>query len=121
MTLDTSVVLGLLRASDAHHRAAVDILGKHLDSTKLLPASAYAEILVRAIRTGTVAEIDAFVDDMGADVVPADRRIARRAAALRAEHRSLRLPDALVLATAHERATELITFDKRLQRVRDSR
>ena len=68
-----------------------------------LPASAYAEVMVGPQRRGQDAAttVDAFIDALPAAVEPATRDIARAAAALRARHgRSLRLPDALVLATA---------------------
>jgi predicted nucleic acid-binding protein len=47
------------------------------------------------------------------DVVhPIDRRIAKVAAALRAGHRSIRLPDALVLATGRATdASAILTAD----------
>jgi predicted nucleic acid-binding protein len=51
---------------------------------------------------------DAFIDALHASVVPADRSIARTAARLRARHaRTLRLPDALVVATAIESGATL--------------
>jgi predicted nucleic acid-binding protein len=43
--------------------------------------------------------------------------IAERAAGLRAEHDRLRLPDALVLATAEELDADLLTYDDRLSRI----
>jgi predicted nucleic acid-binding protein len=48
------------------------------------------------------------------EIVAADREIARRAAELRAATEALRLPDALVLATAQLRGARLLTFDERL-------
>ncbi len=58
-----------------------------------------------SVRSAAIADatttVDAFIDALPAVVEPATRDIARVAAALRARHgRSLRLPDALVLATA---------------------
>ncbi len=52
--------------------------------------------------------------DAGAEIIVVDREVARRAAALRARHRALRLPDAFTLATALERDAELLTFDRSL-------
>jgi predicted nucleic acid-binding protein len=69
----------------------------------VLPASAYAEALVGPSRRGAdaVATLDAFLDALPVAVESATREIARRAASLRAAHgRGLKLPDALVLATA---------------------
>ena len=49
-----------------------------------------------------------------------DERVAVSAARLRARHRSLRLPDAIVLATEVLDAQAVLTGDKRWDRV-DSR
>jgi hypothetical protein len=48
---------------------------------------------------------------MGIAAVPLTVPVAERAAELRARPDSLRLPDALVLATAHEHAGVLLTYD----------
>ena len=57
--------------------------------------------------------VDAFLSDLPADVKPITRQVAGRAAQLRARHgRLLRLPDALVLATAlHLKADRVLTTD----------
>ena len=53
--------------------------------------------------------MDAFLDALPAAVEPASREIAREAAGLRATHGSaLRLPDALVLATARVIGANLV-------------
>ncbi len=61
--------------------------------------------------------MEGFVEDSGTEIVAIDATLARRAAGLRADHRGLRLGDALVLATAIERQAELLTFDERLRRI----
>lgn len=103
--LDAGIVIAALDASDAHHAAAVGALrDAHAAGDALVvPASAYAEALVGPSRKGAVAigVVDAFLDALPAGVEPVSREVAREAAALRAAHgRALRLPDALVLATA---------------------
>ena len=51
--------------------------------------------------TDAAARVDEFVDALPAVVEPITRSIAAEAARLRAKHgRSLRLPDALIIATA---------------------
>jgi predicted nucleic acid-binding protein len=69
---------------------------------------------VRPLAAGLGDKVEAFVDGLRVEIVPVDRGIARRAAELRAEHGALRLPDALVLATAQLRDAQLLTFDDRL-------
>lgn len=103
--LDAGIVIAALDASDAHHGASVRALreARELGDALVVPASAYAEALVGPSRRGdeAVATVDAFLDALPAAVEPATREVAREAAALRARHgRALRLPDALVLATA---------------------
>lgn len=103
--LDAGVVIALLDAADPHHAAAVASLGIARDrgDVLVLPASAYAECLVSPHRRGpdAVAVVDRFLDALPARVEAADRSTAAAAAALRATHgTALRLPDALVVATA---------------------
>jgi len=50
-------------------------------------------------------------------IVPIDRAVARRAAGLRAQDQSLRLPDAMSLATAVATASALLTLDKKLRQI----
>lgn len=67
----------------------------------VLPASAYAEALVGPSRRGptAVASFEQFISDFAIRLEPLTREIAGHAATLRSRHISLRLPDALVLAT----------------------
>jgi predicted nucleic acid-binding protein len=83
----------------------------------VISATAYAETLIHATATGSTDVVDGFLDDAGVTIVPITRPTARTAATLRARHHSLRLPDALTLATATEHDAELLTFDRRLSRI----
>jgi predicted nucleic acid-binding protein len=121
--LDAGVVIAGLDAGDAHHPATASALTTARDrgDSFVLPASAYAEVLVRPAARGvaTVARVDAALDAMAISIADADRDIARRAAALRARHAGLRLPDALVIATAIElEADHLLTTDRRWKALR---
>jgi predicted nucleic acid-binding protein len=103
--LDAGIVIAALDASDGHHAASVEALREARQSGDILvlPASAYSEALVGPSRRGgeAVATVDAFLDALPAAIEPATRDVARVAAGLRARYgRALRLPDALVLATA---------------------
>lgn len=115
--IDAGVVIAMLDATDAHHSESRAALREALDQGDdlVLPASAYAECLVGPLRRGpeAAATVDAFIEALPARVEPVTRSIARAAAALRARHgRAVRLPDALVLATAIElRAHRLLTTD----------
>jgi predicted nucleic acid-binding protein len=119
LILDASVLIGLLDREDAHHEKSVsdveiaDRAGREL----LASASAYSEALVAFARTDRVTEARDALSAMGIGVAPLTAPIAERAAELRARHDRLRLPDAIVLATARELGAELLSYDERLSRV----
>ena len=115
--LDAGVIIGVLDARDPHHQAALVAVTAAIARGDALsvPASAYAESLVGPARRGrdAVRVVDEFLADLPAEVEPITPQVATRAAQLRARHgRRLRLPDALVVATAlHLRAERLVTTD----------
>jgi predicted nucleic acid-binding protein len=121
VALDADVLIAFLDASDAQHHSAVDVLRSRLAAGEqlLIAASVYAEILVRPLQHGSDHTVDAFINAIGAKIVPFDRDIARRAAQLRGSHRALRLPDAISLATALVAGAEFITLDRRLGKTAD--
>ena len=86
----------------------------------MLPATAYAEVLVAPARRGAAAvdRVDEALAALALRVEPVTPAIARAAATLRARHRSLRLPDALVLATADVLgAANVLTADRAWSRI----
>jgi len=116
VALDASVAIGFLDPTDALHERAVSSL-RETDRDELsIAASAYSETLVWPLARGHADLVEEFVDGLRVEVVPLSREIARSAAELRAEHGGLRLPDAVVLATARHRDAALLTFDERLSR-----
>jgi predicted nucleic acid-binding protein len=119
VALDADIVIAFLDAGDDHHAEAVAELRPRLAAGDelLVGATVYAETIVRPLQQGTDATVDEFFDSAGITVVPIDRAIARRAATLRAEYSSLRLPDAMSLATAIAADATLLTLDRKLQRV----
>jgi predicted nucleic acid-binding protein len=119
VALDADVVIAFLDAADEQHDRAVKELRPRLAAGDdvLVGASVYAEVMVRPMEAGTDAKVDGFLDAIGATVLAVDRGVARRAAEVRARHRSLRLPDALSLATALASDADLLTLDQRLRRV----
>jgi predicted nucleic acid-binding protein len=110
VVLDASVVIAFLDPDDALHDAAVAALTEHQHDELLIPTSAYAELLVAPNRRGSeaVAEVEAFLADFAVRLEALTRAVARVAAKLRSESRSLRLPDALVLATADELDADIV-------------
>jgi predicted nucleic acid-binding protein len=119
LILDASVLIGLLDTADSHHARAIDDVevADHEGEQLLLPASAYSETLVAFARARRIQEAREAVTSMGITVVSLTDTIAERAAELRARHRQLRLPDAIVLATAQELGGRLLSYDRRLSQL----
>jgi len=120
--LDASVLIALLDEKDVGRpvaRAAVDEAKR--DHDLLIPVTAFSESIVapyrRSQRDGERAE--AALAGLG-QLVDVSRDIASRAAQLRAT-RQIKLPDALILATAIQVAAgQILTLDRRWRGV-DSR
>jgi predicted nucleic acid-binding protein len=118
IVLDASVVIAHLDGADALHSAATKALNDYADDDLRLPASAYAECLVDPAVKGQVTKARGEIDALRLAIVPIDGAIAERSAALRADRRSLRLPDAFVLAAAEELDADVVlTGDRSWQRL----
>jgi hypothetical protein len=120
IVVDASVIIGFLDAQDAHHQAAIAALGNPAGGDLVLPVTAYAEVLVAPADRGSAAmdQVDAALAALIVRVEPVTPAIARAAARLRARHRGLRLPDALVLATADELdAARVLTADRTWRKI----
>jgi predicted nucleic acid-binding protein len=111
--LDASVVIGFLDARDLHHARAVAAIRAIAGGDVILPATAYAELMVAPLRRKVGAAVERFLADFPMRVQPLTVDIARRAARLRARHRTLGLPAAVVLATGDAvRADAILTADR---------
>lgn len=120
--LDASVLIALLDEKDAGRPVARAAVGEsRRDHDLLIPVTAFSESIMapnrRSRRDGQRAE--AALASLGR-LVEVTRDIASRAAQLRAT-RQIKLPDALILATAMQLAAEqILTLDRRWRGV-DSR
>lgn len=104
-------------SSDAHHAAASTAIAERALDDVRLPASAWAEALVRHVEVGSVELARETVSDAAIAIDPIGDATAVEAARLRARHASLRLPDALVIGHAEAvDADELLTTDARWKR-----
>lgn len=115
--VDAGVLIGFLDRNDPHHHAAVEALAAIVDRGKriVVPSSALAELLVGPARQGddAVAAVLQMIERLPLEVAPLDQDVAVAAAALRAKHRAIKLPDAVVLATASVlRADVVLTTDR---------
>ena len=117
IVLDASVLIAHLDPADALHRAAQRAFSLYANDELRLPASAYSEFLVDAVRGGWIDEARDAVERMGVRIEPIDAPMADAAARLRARSRSLRLPDALVIACGEVlNADVVLTGDRRWRR-----
>ena len=115
--LDASVLIALLDRNDVHRPIARKAVAESQKGHDLvIPAVAFSESLVAHYRRGQQEgqKAEAVLTAL-ADVVDINRDIASEAARLRAVHK-VKLPDALILATAtHLSAKEILTVDERWQ------
>lgn len=117
VVLDTSVLIAHFDRSDSLHSVATQALGAHELDDLRLPASAYAETLVEAVSQGRDATMRTAILALSVTVEPITSISAERTAEIRSRHRSLRLPDALVLGCAEAlEADVVLTGDRRWAR-----
>ena len=119
--LDSAAIVGFLDRDDALHPAAAEAIGGLLTEQRLLASVVtFAEVLTGAqLMHHEEGLVRGFFADLVAEVLPVDVATAERAAKLRAGHRFLRMPDALILAAAdlHPEADALLTGDTRFAAV----
>lgn len=117
--LDTSVLIALVDADDPHHAAARTAVRSRREAGDdfVVPVAAYAEFLVRSYQgdPSMIAFRDGLVDAIPARVEAATREMGRHAAAIRArDGQRMKLPDALIVATAIVLGAErILTADAR--------
>jgi predicted nucleic acid-binding protein len=114
IVVDASVAIAALSADDAHHDAAVNALASASDDELVLAATTRAEILVGPARLGgkVLTAAQDFAD--GCETVPVSAAIADDAAALKARHHGLSLPDTIALVVGEMIEADAVwTFDRR--------
>jgi predicted nucleic acid-binding protein len=102
VVLDSDAVVGFLDRDDALHYAADAAIRDLVREQRLLVSAAtYAEVLTGA-RLGHHGEgqVRGFFAELISEVLPVDVTVADKAAELRSRHKPLRMPDALIFATA---------------------
>jgi predicted nucleic acid-binding protein len=119
--LDTSAVVGYLDRGDALHESALAAIGGLARDRHFFAASAitWSELLV-GVALGHLDDpgVRLLFSDLAIEVLPVDAAVAARAALVRADA-PLRLPDALILATAElrEDTVAVVTGDRHWGRV----
>lgn len=110
----------MLDADDALHQAAATVLGELWDAGEeiVVPSIAYGETMVRPLDQGGAPLERANAFFASQTIVAMGAAEALEAARLRGVHRPwLRMPDALVLATASLRRASALTADARWREV----
>lgn len=122
VVLDSDVVVGFLDRADALHRAADAAIRKLAAAQPIfVSVITYAEVLTGArIGHHPLPDVKGFFAEVVSRVLPVGIEIADRAAELRAREKALRMPDALIVATAEVDAevTELLTGDHDIAKLR---
>jgi predicted nucleic acid-binding protein len=121
VVLDSGVVVGFLDRQDALHDAADAAVRELVRGNRLLASVVtYAGVLTGA-RLGHHNEDDVagFFAELLSAVLPVDVAVADMAADLRSRFKSLRMPDALILATAEmdPDVDLIVTGDRQLTKV----
>ncbi len=100
--LDTTVIVGFLDRDDALHDVAVaSVRAAGAKSAFAACAVSYAEVMTGvALAHHPEEAVSGFFADLIRELLVVDRAVAARAGALRGARRSLRMPDALILAAA---------------------
>ncbi len=113
--LDSNTVIGFLDADDLLHQAAdTAVRAAATEHVFVVSVVTVAELLSGA-KLGHHDErtVRRFFTQTTSSRIPLDEPVAERAAELRAAHKALKMPDALILATADLHADFVLTGDQR--------
>lgn len=122
IALDSDAVIAFLDRNDALHAAARKSIGGLLAAGEPLVVSVvtFSEVLAGA-KLGHHDEdvVRGFFRDLVGETVPVDSSVGERAADLRSQRPSLRMPDALILATAdlHTDVERLVCGDRQATKI----
>jgi predicted nucleic acid-binding protein len=119
VVVDASLVIGFFLPEDAHHASALSEIAaaRTRGDEFVLPISVLSEALVGGYRNGTAPQLHQGIVALFGPARLVDEAIALSAAELRSRYRSLRLPDAWVIATGIADDAVVLTCDKRLASV----
>lgn len=121
--LDSSTVVGFLDADDALHHSSDRSLRAAAEHHDFAASVVTVAELLTGAKLGhhDEATVRSFFETVIVHRLVLDQPAAERTAALRAANRSLKLPDALILATGDLRADVIITADRSWLKIRGLR
>ena len=112
--LDSSVLIALMDSRDAHHEAVVSRLGKGSDHYEISAIALMETLIAPFAATPNMGEkIREELLDFFRVIHPVSEEVAVAAARIRARTQ-LKVPDALISATAILAGAQLWTLDKKL-------
>ena len=117
VAVDSGMIMALFDAGDVHHAWSVEQIQEIVTTRHVIVISALtvAEVLVRPAQAGAADAVRADLMSLRPRIVDVDADIAARAAELRASRSGLRLPDAIIVATAlFAQCDYLVTTDQRM-------
>jgi predicted nucleic acid-binding protein len=122
VVLDSDAIVGFLDRADALHDVADEAVRDHVGKHRVFASAVtYAEVVTGA-RLGhhDLEHVAGFFNDVVSRILPVEVEVADRAAELRARSKALKMPDALVVATAEldSEVGTLLTGDRAIAKLR---
>ncbi len=112
LILDSDALIALMNVNDEHHKSIIKRLFQTQDGFSISVVT-YSEALIRSFETGKESLMIERISELVNEIVEVTKSIAEIAADLRASAK-IKLPDALIAATAIEKGLTLLTFDEKL-------
>ena len=112
LILDSDALVALMNINDIHHKSIVKRLFQSPEGFSISVVT-YSEALVHSFDTGKDDLMVERIDSLVTDIFDVSASVARKAAQLRSTSK-IKLPDALIAATAIEKGLTLLTFDEKL-------
>ena len=112
LILDSDALVALMNINHIHHKSIVKRLFQSPDGFSISVVT-YSEALVHSFETGKEDLMVERIDSLVTDIFDVSASVARKAAQLRSTSK-IKLPDALIAATAIENGLTLLTFDEKL-------
>lgn len=117
VAVDSGVIIALFDSSDVHHVWSMEQIQQIVTARHAIVISALtvAEVLVRPAQAGVADAVRADLMSLRPRVIDVDADLAASAARMRGSRTGLRLPDAIIVATAlWAQCDYLVTTDQRM-------
>lgn len=120
IALDANVLIAAFNSKDAHHDWAIAFITDTAAEDFVISALNYAEILVSPTRKGILSKFRKSIDSLGYEIGAISPEDAVDIAQIRSET-GLRMPDAVVVHTAHAHSASLATTDAQVAKIATER